>query len=244
MPVKIKSTLQLLLFLFVQISFGQVETLKEIRGKIIADSVAVDRINIVNVSTEKATFSDVNGFFKLSVKEGDILLFTAVNLEGLRRKITKEDLIEEVLTVIMLPKSIILNEVVVNESSITAESLRIIPYGQKNYTPSERKLYTATSGGGIDGLLNMISGRKAMLKKEIIVEKKEQLLARIDVLFEDKYYTETLRIPSDYIKGFQYYCVDDVAFANALRAKNKTLIMFLIVELAENYNKTIALENK
>ena len=195
--MKIKNTLQLLLFLFVQISFGQVETLKEIRGKIIADSVAVDRINIVNVSTEKATFSDVNGFFKLSVKEGDILLFTAVNLEGLRRKITKEDLIEEVLTVIMLPKSIILNEVVVNESSITAESLRIIPYGQKKYTPAERKLYTATSGGGIDGLLNTISGRKAMLKKEIVIEKKEQLLARIDVLFEDKYYTETLKIPSD-----------------------------------------------
>jgi hypothetical protein len=45
----------------------------------------------------------------------------------------------------------------------------------KKYTPAERKLYTATSGGGIDGLLNTISGRKAMLKKEIIVEKKLQL---------------------------------------------------------------------
>ena len=83
-----------------------------------------------------------------------------------------------------------------------------------------------------------------MLKKEIIVEKKEQLLARIDVLFEDKYYTETLKIPSDYIKGFQYYAIEDVALANAVRDKNKTLIMFLIVKLAENYNKTIALENK
>ena len=242
--MKIKNTLQFIILLLVQVAFGQTTNTKEIRGKITADSVAVDRINIVNITTEKATVSDAKGFFTIPVKEGDVLVFTAVNLEGLRRKITKEDLIEEVLTVIMLPKSIILNEVVVNESSITAESLRIIPYGQKNYTPSERKLYTATSGGGIDGLLNTISGRKAMLKKEIIVEKKEQLLARIDVLFEDKYYTETLRIPSDYIKGFQYYCVDDVAFANALRAKNKTLIMFLIVKLAENYNKTIALENK
>ncbi|WP_244199279.1 carboxypeptidase-like regulatory domain-containing protein [Flavobacterium psychrolimnae] len=242
--MKIKNTLQFIILLLVQVAFGQTNNTKEIRGKITADSVAVDRINIVNITTEKATVSDAKGFFTIPVKEGDVLVFTAVNLEGLRRKITKEDLIEEVLTVIMLPKSIILNEVVVNESSITAESLRIIPYGQKNYTPSERKLYTATSGGGIDGLLNTISGRKAMLKKEIIIEKKEQLLARIDVLFEDKYYTETLRIPLDYIKGFQYYCVDDVAFANALRAKNKTLIMYLIVKLAENYNEIIALENK
>ena len=242
--MKIKNTLQFIILLLVQVAFGQTNNTKEIRGKITADSVAVDRINIVNITTEKATVSDAKGFFTIPVKEGDVLVFTAVNLEGLRRKITKEDLIEEVLTVIMLPKSIILNEVVVNESSITAESLRIIPYGQKKYTPSERKLYTATSGGGIDGLLNTISGRKAMLKKEIIVEKKEQLLARIDVLFEDKYYTETLSIPLDYIKGFQYYCVDDVAFANALRAKNKTLIMYLIVKLAENYNEIIALENK
>ena len=242
--MKIKNTLQFIILLLVQVAFGQTNITKEIRGKITADSVAVDRINIVNITTEKATVSDAKGFFTIPVKEGDVLVFTAVNLEGLRRKITKEDLLEEVLSVIMLPKSIILNEVIVNESSITAESLRIIPYGQKKYTPSERKLYTATSGGGIDGLLNTISGRKAMLKKEIIVEKKEQLLARIDVLFEDKYYTETLRIPLDYIKGFQYYCVDDVAFANALRAKNKTLIMYLIVKLAENYNEIIALENK
>jgi hypothetical protein len=242
--VKIKNTLQFIILLLVQVAFGQTANTKEIRGKITADSVAVDRINIVNITTEKATVSDSKGFFTIPVKEGDVLVFTAVNLEGLRRKITKEDLVEEVLSLIMLPKSIILNEVVVNESSITAESLRIIPYGQKKYTPSERKLYTATSGGGIDGLLNTISGRKAMLKKEIVVEKKEQLLARIDVLFEDKYYTETLRIPLDYIKGFQYYCVDDVAFANALRAKNKTLTMYLIVKLAENYNEIIALENK
>ena len=242
--MKIKNTLQFIILLLVQVAFGQTTNTKEIRGKITADSVAVDRINIVNITTEKATVSDAKGFFTIPVKEGDVLVFTAVNLEGLRRKITKEDLLEEVLSVIMLPKSIILNEVIVNESSITAESLRIIPYGQKKYTPSERKLYTATSGGGIDGLLNTISGRKAMLKKEIIVEKKEQLLARIDVLFEDKYYTETLRIPLDYIKGFQYYCVDDVAFANALRAKNKTLTMYLIVKLAENYNEIIALENK
>ncbi len=242
--MKIKNTLQFIFLLLVQVAFGQTTITKEIKGKITADSVAVDRINIVNVSTEKATVSDANGFFTIPVKEGDVLVFTAVNFESLRRKINKQDLLEAVFTVNMMPKSIVLKEVVISESSISAESLGIIPYGQKKYTPAERKLYTATSGGGIDGLLNTISGRKAMLKKEIIIEKKEQLLARIDILFEDKYYTETLKIPADYIKGFQYYCVDNVAFANALRAKNKTLVMYLIVSLAVNYNQIIALENK
>ncbi len=242
--MKIKITLQLVLFFLVQVTFGQTEKIQEIRGKISADSVLVDRVNVVNLTTEKATVSDAKGFFVLPVKIGDIIVFTAVNLETLRKKIDLQDLSKEFIAIQMIPKSIILKEVVVNESSITAESLGIIPYGQKKYTPAERKLYTATSGGGIDGLLNAISGRKAMLKKEIAVEKKEQLLARIDVLFEDKYYTETLKIPSEYIKGFQYYCVDDVPFANALNTKNKTLVMFLIVKLAETYNEIIAAENK
>lgn len=242
--MKIKNTLLFIVFLFAQVVFAQTDNIKEIRGKIIADSVAVDRITIENVTTDKTAFSDVKGFFTIAVKEGDVLIFTAVNLEGLRRKIIEQDLLQEIITVVMIPKSIILKEVIVNESSITAESLGIIPYGQKKYTPAERKLYTATSGNGIDGLLNAISGRKAMLKKEIVIEKKEQLLARIEVLFEDKYYIETLKIPTDYIKGFHYYCIDDIAFANALRSKNKTMVMFLIVRLSENYNALIADENK
>lgn len=242
--MKIKHTLQLFLFLLVQVTFGQTEAVKEIQGKISADSASVDRINIVNLTAEKTTISDANGFFKIPVKAGDILVFTAVNLVSVRRKINQQDLEQEVFTLQMVSKSIILKEVVINESAISAESLGIIPYGQKKYTAAERKLYTATSGGGIDGLLNTISGRKAMLKKEIIVEKKEQLLARIDVLFEDNYYTETLKIPADFIKGFQYFCIEDSDFANALRAKNKTLTMYLIVKLAENYNEIIISENK
>ncbi|MDI5896876.1 hypothetical protein [Flavobacterium yafengii] len=242
--MKIKNTLLFVVFLFVQVVFAQTRKGNELRGKIIADSVAVDRITIENVTADKTAFSDVNGFFTIAVKEGDVLVFTAVNLEGLRMKIDKKDILQEVITVKMIPKSIILKEVIVNESSITAESLGIIPYGQKKYTPAERKLYTATSGNGIDGLLNAISGRKAMLKKEIVIEKKEQLLARVEVLFEDKYYIENLKIATDYIKGFQYYCIDDTGFANALRSKNKTMVMFLIVRLAENYNEIIAGENK
>ena len=242
--MKIKYTLQILFFLLVQICFAQTGNIRELRGKISADSLAVDRITIENITTDKTVFSDSKGFFTITAKEGDVLVFTAVNLEGLRRRINQEDFLLDNLIIYMIPKSILLNEVIVNESAITAENLGIIPYGQKKYTPAERKLYTATSGGGIDGLLNTISGRKAMLKKEIIVEKKLQLLDRIDDLFEDKYYLETLKIPQDYIRGFQYYCIDDMAFANALRAKNKTLIQFLIVRLAENYNEIIAGENK
>lgn len=238
--MKINNTLLFVFFFLTQIIFGQNNTEKEIRGKITADSIAVEGINILNSTNQRITVSDRDGFFSLFAKEGDILVFSAVNLVTLRRKVSKGDFMSNGIQIQMTTQSIPLKEIVITESSrITAENLGIIPYGQKKYTPAERKLYTATSGGGIDGLLNTISGRKAMLKKEIVVEKKENSLARLEVLFENKYYIETLKIPSDYIRGFQYYCIEDATFANALSTKNKTLTMFLIVSLAENYNKTI-----
>ena len=239
--MKINNTLLLVLFFIATVSFGQAISEKEINGKITADTITVEGIKIVNSSTEKVTVTDKNGFFYLFVKEGDVLVFSAVNLVTLHRRMSKQDLIQDILKIQMSPKSIALKEVIVNENSqITAENLGIIPYGQKKYTPAERKLYTATSGGGIDGLLNTISGRKAMLKKEIVVENKEQSLSRLLPLFEDKYYIETLKITADYIKDFQHYCVDDASFTAALKSKNKTLIMFLIVGLSENYTKIIA----
>ena len=83
-----------------------------------------------------------------------------------------------------------------------------------------------------------------MLEKEVIVEKKEQLLAKIDVLFANNYYITTLKIPELYIKDFQYYCIEDIPMADALRSKNKTMALFLIVKLAENYHQITALESK
>ncbi|KFF19935.1 hypothetical protein IW20_02065 [Flavobacterium hydatis] len=228
----------LLLFivsLFFQISFGQTIVSKEISGRITADSSSVEVITIVNNATQETTISDNKGQFSIVIKEGDVLVFSAVNLEPLRKRITANDLKLDLLVVKMVPKNIELKEVVINEfSNINAENLGIIPYGQKKYTPAERKLYTAKSTM-TDALLNKISGRTAMLKKEVAVEKKEMLYLKIEYLFEENYYTDRLKIPLEHIKGFQLYCIDDPEFVTSLNAKNKTMSMFLITGLAQKY---------
>jgi hypothetical protein len=143
----------------------------------------------------------------------------------------------------MTVKSITLREVIINENAqISAESIGIVPFDQKRYTPAERKLYTAQTGL-LDRPLNWISGRTAELKKGIVVERNLIALSRLEYLFEDKYYTETLKINRDYIKGFQYYCIENNEFVTALESKNKTLCMFLIITLAQNYNKITTYEN-
>lgn len=69
---------------------------------------------------------------------------------------------------------------VIEYKNINPVALGIVPANQKTYTPAERKLYTATGGGNryglstsvsLDGIINGISGRTKMLKKEVQVEK-------------------------------------------------------------------------
>jgi hypothetical protein len=240
LSVRINYTLFFVLLFVSKITFGQGIS-KEIHGKIKADSTSVEAVTIENTTHKAIAISDKNGNFSLAVTEGDILVFSAVNLETLRKKITKLDFYSDFIKVEMIPKSIFLREVIIKTPEITAENQGIIPHNIKRYTPAERKLYTATSTS-IDALLNAISGRTAMLKKGILIEKKEMLLAKMEYLFEDKYYTETLRIPQDYIRGFQYFCIDDVDFAKTLKSKNKTMMMFLIVPLAQKYLAIIAKE--
>jgi hypothetical protein len=230
----------LFVFLVSQVLFAQSNNEIIISAKIIADSSSVDKVNIINIRTEKATTSDQNGNFKISVQLDDVLLLSAINLETRRKTITADDIKLALIIFKMNPKINALQEVVVSDkTTVKAEDLGIIPYGQRKYTPAERKLYTANSGL-LDPLLNKISGRTKMLKKEVVVERNEKLLVKFDGLFEDQYYTETLRIPADYIKGFQYFLIEDDDFVVALRSKNKTMIKFLIKKLASDYRLTIA----
>lgn len=230
--------LVLVLFLLTQIAFGQTVGEKLIHGKIIADSSAVEGVDVVNLVNEKATITDRNGEFFILAKAEDLLVFSAMNLEFRRKLIDEEDLKSNLIIIKMIPKITELNEVIVNKKS--NEGISIIR-GQKTYTPAERKLYTARSGI-LDRPINWMSGRTAMLKKEVVVERKERLLSKMEVLYEDKFYIETLKIPSEYIRDFQYYCIEDKGFITEMLAKNKTMMVFLIGKLAVSYNLIIANE--
>lgn len=228
----------ILFLLQVQINLAQ-KASREIQGQISERSNLAEGVNIVNNNSQLTSVSDVNGLFSIVAKEGDVLVFSSVNLNPLKLRITDEDLKTQLLQIKMTVKETELKEVIINDNqNITAENLRIIPHGQKKYTPAERKIYTAQSTS-VDKLLNSISGRTAMLKKEAVLEKKDMLFRKLEYLFDEDYYTERLKIPTDYIKGFQLYCIDNAEFALSLNSKNKTMSMFLITALAEEYLKII-----
>jgi len=241
-----------------QTSWSQSQDRSVINGKIAANTSDLEGVYVINAQTEAMTTTDETGAFSILAKEGDTLVFSSIQFKENKVLLIAENFSDLNFTVKLNMVMHQLQEVVIrNYNGINATSLGIIPQGQKKYTEAERKLHTATAlnptanagsmaGGSIsaDPLLNFFSGRTAMLKKEVAVEKKEFFMKLLENMFSLDHFINRLQIPLEYVKGFEYYAVENDKFTVILNSKNKTSTEFLLAELAVKYKEIIAIENK
>ena len=221
-------------------SYGQ----KTIYGVVKVENASAEGIHITNLVSEKATITNEKGEFWLEVNEDDLLVFSAVHLNYWRKSISANDIKNGKIEVVMTAKVSELEEVVVTEyTKINAQDLGIINYKPVSYTPAERRLRTATTGL-LDPLLNWISGRTKRLKKDIGIEQKEFMMIWLDDNFEDVVFTDTFKIPKEYVDGFKFYVVEDIDLAQAIQTKNKTRVTFLLGEIAQEFLNFLNNEKK
>jgi hypothetical protein len=235
--------------LFAAVSFAQESLPVELKGRVDSFMPNLEGIYVVNLKTEKTAITDENGDFSILAMIGDTIMFSALQIKRKHVVLSCESFAETILNVKMQPLINQLDEVIVRSyNNINAVSLGIIPANQRSYTPAERKYATASSARlnpmGLDPIINLLSGRTAMLRKEMKVEKKESYIAMLENMFDKEHFINTLRLPLDYIKGFEYYVVDNDKFTRILDQKNKTTIEFLLGELANKYKDIIACENE
>ena len=168
--------------LLIQKTFSQPERL--IFGTIICNLKTVENIQITNLVNEKSAISDPNGKFSILAKPDDMLVFSSINYEYKRKSLDTKDFENNNFIIELTKKIEQLDEVVVTkEIKLDAVKLGILDKPAKEYTVAERRLRTATTGGGLvplDPIINLITGRTKNLKKQIEVEKKEMLLTKID----------------------------------------------------------------
>ena len=239
------------LLLFLNAALGQTNAvIKKLNGKVTSTFSDLEGIYLINNRSKENTLTEYGGYFSIEAAVGDTLVFSSVQFKAAKVVLTEADFNKELFFVKLYPIVRFLDEVRINEyKNINAVSLGIISPFTKHYTPAERKLYTATGGGtnqfglntivSTDALINAISGRTAMLKKEVVVEKKELLIHKIENWFETKYFIQKLNIPEESVKGFIYYLVEDTKFTQAMKSKNKTMATFIMNELAVKYNQLL-----
>jgi len=64
------------------------------------------------------------------------------------------------------------------------------------------------------------------LKDQLKVERREYLLKEVQNLYEEDYFINTLKIPQENVKGFQYYSIEDAEFVKTLKAKKNKWQIF------------------
>ena len=128
----------------------------------------IKNVHIVNLNTEKGTFSNDYGQYRIVVSLGDTLRFSSVEYETVKKTITDRIYFSKKLNLVLKNKNYVLNEIVVKKHDLTG-NLSI----DRKKVPEDT---IATMGKNLSTLIDEISkkSQKGILNKP---SKKDSKLA-------------------------------------------------------------------
>ncbi|HET8886167.1 MAG TPA: hypothetical protein VFM70_07455 [Salinimicrobium sp.] len=176
-------------------------------------------IHIVNLTQGTGTVNNSNGEFEIPVAINDSILFSSVQFEILKIMITADHIKNRFLEVNLVP--ITLDAVKISDKKLSGNLERDIagikvvdptefglPWPKPpSITPSERKVYTASSTN-VDLLLNTISGRLAMLKKHDANMKRNDLVEKAFLQQRDNFFFEVFELDQNGARNFLFFCTE------------------------------------
>ncbi|UNY99917.1 hypothetical protein MQE36_06095 [Zhouia spongiae] len=189
---------------------------------------AVTNFEIANINLlTEGSYKD--GLTKIKAKAGDRLLLASASFEDYIYQVKSSDITANKIEVDINNDIIALEAVTVHQSAETYPFMN----SKKPMTPTERRLYTSTyqkksaqqylrdfiNKGPVlqlDPLINMISGRRKQLKKELAVNQKGGTASFLENNLS-LYILDTLEVPESQFGLFIYY----VAEKNQYLYKNK-----------------------
>ncbi|MGQ2983434.1 hypothetical protein [Flavobacterium sp.] len=233
-----KNPVLIALMLFSAISVAQER--HPLKGKVVSGFDDLEGIYVINRSTETNFATTRGGYFTISAQPNDTLVFSSLQFEAKDVVVTERDLGDNLLFVPLKTRTRELQEVVINDyRHLNAESMGLVSKGQMRYTPAEKKLATASKWKmnplGLDPLINMFSGRTAMLQKAKETENKEALIEKMRYLYSEEDIVTLFKIPQEYVSGFLFYIVENKYFVKAMKEESEERIKFMLNGLAVKY---------
>lgn len=236
-----------LLVLFTAVSgFSQDDTRQPLSGSVIYMNIGVPNENVINSTSERATITNDQGLFRINVKVGDQLVFTAVNYNIKVVTITEEILANNRLVVEVNEKVTELDEVVITPEqqerflAMKNEEFKQHEYEIDRSTEVENIAMSQADRGMQDGL-NFVNIFRAIFKSQDETVEEGPKLKVSEVLrqvYDDSFFVVDLQIPQDKINEFLYYCDARMPAQTLLRKENE----FQLIDALVNHSKTFLKE--
>ncbi len=240
-----KTKLLLVLFLFV-FQFGFSQTREYLSGVVTYDNFLLQNVDVINKTSEKSTKTNDQGEFLIVAKENDSLLFYSKNFYLKRIKVSKVQLAQNNLTVLMIAKPEELEEIVVERvkdfsvrGSKAYEQEKIDKYNTDKFDNSETP-QAMRDGTFVNGL-NFVTIGKILIglftkdketKKEAGPEIEFSILAKKTC--DQKFFTEILKLNPEEIELFLQFCGADPKSKTLNNQTNVLTIMdFLTIKNKE-----------
>ncbi|HDZ03766.1 hypothetical protein LCGC14_0286460 [marine sediment metagenome] len=232
-----------LLVLFTAVSgFSQDDTRQPLNGSVIYMNIGVPNENVINSTAERATITNDKGLFRINVKVGDQLVFTAINYNIKVVTVTEEILANNRLVVEVNEKVTELDEVVITPEqqerflAMKNEEFKQHEYEIDRGTGVENIAMSQADRGMQDGL-NFVNIFRAIFKSQDETEEERPKLKVSEVLrqvYDDSFFVVDLQIPQDKINEFLYYCDARMPAQTLLRKENE----FQLIDALVNHSKT------
>lgn len=244
-------------FIFFTASVGaQTAFMTDLEGRVYSKDGDVAATHVLNVTTKRATITDLKGFFSIPVKLNDTLVFSAVQFKRKEIVVTASVLESKLLLVPLEDALTELDEVVVmpynltgdmtrdmnrleTEPVVTASTLGLPNAYVKVPTKAERELYAATANPimSLDPLINAITGRTKMLKKRVARNKKQERTERVRAFYVDSIFRTDLKIPERMIDDFMYFCEVDTTFQSVVDTHDRLKIWEFMRKKSQVYRE-------
>ncbi len=237
-----KITLFVFCFFLCLTCFSQEER-QLLRGKVLYRGSNVANENVINATAETATITDDDGQFVIAVKEGDQLVFTAVNYQLEVVTITNAILENNRLVVEVTEKVTQLDEVVVSPENqkkfleVKNEDFKTFEYEIDRGTEVEN-IAESQNVRGLQNGINFVNIFKAMLKSKNKDNSDKTPLKVSEVLrqvYEDEFFVIDLKLPQERIDAFLLYCDDKIPSQTLLKKENEFQLIDFLVTQSKSY---------
>lgn len=246
----------IVLFLFIAHINGVAQEPAQILRGVVRDTEmnAITEGQVINRNTFQSTTSDRNGYFSISVRENDTVVFHAFPYVKKEIVIDDEIMRKGFLNVKLADSIVELDEVVLladriqnsgEEITIDANALNLPNSNVRSLTKNERLLYEATDRWKVTNpmriplnpIINGITGRTKKLRKRVMRDHRYVLSQQMRMSYPDSIFVKQLKIPRERIGEFVYFCEIDSVFLQIATSNDALRIWEFMYRKSLEYKK-------